>query len=293
MNKHVLLLGNGINDVTNKYKWVDLIIDLMNYLDIKNIHIDEKKPFPHLYEEIYLNNLKKSGVKESELKKFIAQNVKNLLPSELHQMIISLGFSDILTTNYDEVIENSFSTKIPSNMGIVKESLYSVFRHTIINNCKIWHLHGDINLPNSILLGYEQYSGQLQHIRNYVVSGTGNEYKNYKLPALMTQLKTGKVENSSWLDLFFTKDIHIIGLTLDFVETDLWWLLTYRARKKLKGKVKINNSITYYFPGKYTGSIQSKLEMLVADEVIVKPVGSKHDFDYYEKVFAEVASVMS
>lgn len=34
----------------------------------------------------------------------------------------------------------------------------------------------------------------------------------------------------SWIELFFNADIHILGLQLDFIETDLWWLLNKRAR---------------------------------------------------------------
>ena len=36
-------------------------------------------------------------------------------------------------------------------------------------------------------------------------------------------------EKKSWIDLFFTHDIYIVGLKLDTNEIDLWWLLTYRA----------------------------------------------------------------
>ena len=51
----------------------------------------------------------------------------------------------------------------------------------------------------------------------------------------------------SWLNLFFTHDIYIVGLTLDPCEIDIWWLLTYRAylyysndsglRKIMKNKI--------------------------------------------------------
>jgi hypothetical protein len=35
---------------------------------------------------------------------------------------------------------------------------------------------------------------------------------------------------SSWLELFLTHHIMVIGLELAFAEISLWWLLTYRAR---------------------------------------------------------------
>ncbi len=50
---------------------------------------------------------------------------------------------------------------------------------------------------------------------------------------------------ASWVDLFFTTDVHILGLGLGVVEMHLWWVLTYRARQmaeglELDGKVFFN-----------------------------------------------------
>jgi len=55
---------------------------------------------------------------------------------------------------------------------------------------------------------------------------------------------------SSWIDLFFTHDIYFIGLGLDFVEQDIWWLLNYRANVKkrfLAKGIEINNNLTYLY----------------------------------------------
>lgn len=66
----VILLGNGINRALNPYSWEDLIDDLIavsrfsKTLDIHN------KPFPLLYEEIYLNEARKSRIKEIEITEF-------------------------------------------------------------------------------------------------------------------------------------------------------------------------------------------------------------------------------
>lgn len=277
MKRPVLLVGNGINNVSKQYSWGDLIQDLIGFVGLDSL--DEKdKPFPLFYEEIYLSNLKAKKLEETRLKEFISENIKKIQPNEVHQKIISTGFSNIITTNYDYTIENSLGFTGPelSNEGVIKETVYSVFRHTEVNGAKIWHVHGEINLPRTILLGFEHYSGQLQQIRNYVVSGTGTSYK-IEFPALMALLERGSVGDRSWLDLIFTQDIHIIGLTFDFVETDLWWLITYRARKKLekgnpKHSVEINNEIKYYYPARLESSIQQKLDILSANEVTPIPV---------------------
>ena len=147
----------------------------------------------------------------------------------------------------------------------------------------MWHIHGELNRPNSILLGYEQYSGQLQQMRNYIALGTGDAYKK-QFPPLIKQLKKGKVDNNSWLDIFFTKDIHIIGLSLDFIELDLWWLLTFRARRVLEKRFSITNKIVYYYPQSLEKKIQNKLEILRANEVKTEAYGNAHNIEYYQDV---------
>jgi len=101
-------------------------------------------------------------------------------------------------------------------------------------------------------------------------------------------MKKGKVENNSWLDLFFQRDVHIIGLTLKFVELDLWWLITYRARRVLDRKFGIENRITYYYPGIYEDSMRSELEMFKANEISVKVVGKDHNEFYYSQVLDQI-----
>ena len=127
--------------------------------------------------------------------------------------------------------------------------------------------------------------GNYNYIRNYVVSGTGESYRNIEFPALVRLIPKNKIEGNSWLDLIFTENIHIIGLTLDFIESDLWWLLIFRARLILENKINIQNSITYYFPADYKNKIKSKLELLSANEVTTMPVEENpNNESYYYKI---------
>lgn len=74
-----------------------------------------------------------------------------------------------MTTNYDYTLQG---TNLLKNTGVVVERLYSVFRRNELNGTNYWHLHGEANQPMSINLGFEHYCGQLQNMRNYVVTGT-------------------------------------------------------------------------------------------------------------------------
>ena len=53
----VLLIGNDINNATGPYSWANLINGLMEYADATPPINTENKPFPMLYEEIYLLSL--------------------------------------------------------------------------------------------------------------------------------------------------------------------------------------------------------------------------------------------
>lgn len=281
-SKKVLLIGNGINDVTASYTWGDLIKDLISFAKSDRSIIQGRKPFPLLYEEIYLKVAKGIDKKEIEFKNFIAKKIKALKPSNVHKKIMSLNFENLLTTNYDYCLESSISTDNDyDNKGIIKESLYSVFRHTNANKSNIWHIHGEMRIAKTILLGYEHYSGMLQQMRNYIVSGTGDNYKSAKFPSLNFMLRHNKVEYASWLDFFFKKEVHIIGLSLSFAEIDLWWLLTYRARRKKR--LPINNQIYYYYPKSFEKRITDMLDLLQASDVITISLDIQHSIKYYDE----------
>lgn len=266
MKNKVFLVGNGINNIETTYTWAQLITDLVDYIGASGQIMLDEKPFPLLYEEIIVEAIKNRKRSESEVKGFIAERINKLQPNMIHQEILTSGVGNILTTNYDFTFEKQLTDTIHGlkNQGIVKESTYSIFRHYSFNDLKIWHIHGDSIYPGSITLGYEHYSGYLQQMRNYIVTGTGTSYKNIQLDSLMKRLKSRKKmkENHSWLDFFFLNDIYIIGLTLDFIELHLWWLLTFRQRAIITRRMKIANQIVYFYPNTLAEQIKPKLQLL-------------------------------
>ena len=155
MNKSTaLLIGNDINNATENYSWNELIKGLLDYAKIdKNINI-ENKPFPLLYEEIYLNSARLHNTSEIRIKKFIAAQTRKLKPNILHKEILDLGIENILTTNYDLSFEITSGIEIRKilNKGIIKEQLYNLFRFHKTENHKIWHIHGCQTNPKTITL---------------------------------------------------------------------------------------------------------------------------------------------
>lgn len=266
----VLLVGNGINNVRNRFAWKQLIQDLISHIGAAGQIAIRDKPFPLLYEEIFIEAVKYKGFSEKEIKEFIAGRISELKKGPIHEEVIKHNFQNILTTNYDYNLEKVKinDTSYMRNEGVVTEKTYNLFRHSKIGNTNIWHIHGECNLPSSITLGYEHYSGYLQQMRNYVVTGTGSSYKNVVFEPLKKRFQKGYIKSDSWVDFFFKKNIHILGFTFDFVEMHLWWIITYRARVKYEKNNSVGNKIIYYYPEKEAAKIQNKLDLLRSNDVI-------------------------
>ena len=252
-----VFVGNDINNLTDGQSWKDLVIDLAEYVGGAQQFDLDTEPFPLIYEQLYLIGMRNGKLKkESELKKRIANWACNIRHSNIHQRILNLGVEHIITPNYDFSIERASGVigKVPNRVSSYGESVYSLFRHYECNGQKIWHIHGDVAHPRSINLGYEQYSGSLHRMRDYVMTGKARpEIKE----ALMERLNRGDHTLNSWLDLFFTRNIHIFGFRFDLVEMHLWWLIAYRAKRIAtsrktstidRGQYYPRNQIAYYYP---------------------------------------------
>jgi hypothetical protein len=280
-----VLIGNGINNIAGKNSWESIIADIGSFCEIDfKIDDDRKRNFPILYEEIFLSAARRKKIKEPAIKERIAQWAKKVEQNPLHDFIRSLKTKNIITTNYDFSLEGEFPDK---NEGTIQERLYSVFRKYTVSKKNFWHVHGDCLYPQSINLGFEHYVGQTQNVRNYVATGTNYKSKKLLQRPLVARLKKKNLNDQSWVDLFFVSDLHIIGLTLDFIETDLWWLLTYRARLMVREVGLIENEIVYYIPEKYTKSAVTKIAMLEAAGVRVERI-PRVEYDYYEHIFSNL-----
>jgi hypothetical protein len=287
MTNTALLIGNDINNINKGTSWNDLLISIKNKYHVETLE-NGRKPFPMLYEEIFLSAIQQQHMDEKELKTFIADAVSNIQQNELHELIRELSVENIMTTNYDFSLAG---THPKEKTSLVNETTYSVFRQYHSLNKTYWHIHGDCNNPFSINLGYEHYCGQLQKMRDYVVNGPNYSAstKIYKA-SLIRRLQAGRqMALQSWIDLFFTTDIHIFGLSLDFVEIDLWWLLTYRARNKFyKKNTFIKNQIYYYIPYKYVKDSSDKIQLLRANDVKVEIIDEENKSKYYQKIINSI-----
>jgi hypothetical protein len=299
MKGAALFLGNDVHAVSGGYSWHKLIVDLIEYVGAQSSITPTKSHFPLLYEEIRAYSVNGRKKTESAIKEFIAERVKGLEGNDIHEKLLDLPFEHYLTTNYDFALERKANLPIKDliNDGKVGETRYSLFRKYRFKSKHLWHIHGEAKSAQTIALGFEQYSGYLQQMRNYVVSGTRGAYKNFRKAALVERLRKGEREINSWVDLFFLRDIHVVGFSYDLAEMHLWWLLTFRARRGREfwdKKLRIKNRIIYYVPSYYDLEGDAKIRFLRSLDVEVRKIeaedGNKRD--YYEAVLEQIGSAL-
>ncbi|WP_149029753.1 SIR2 family protein [Paraburkholderia fungorum] len=239
---HCLLVGNGFNRLSMQLSWQQLLSKLTTELGLGGqVAYHEQKPLSLLFEELCVRvpNFKTVRAAEHEVKKRIASLMESFPPHELLYPLV-VQFDSILTTNYDVSIEESLAGPLYYHQSTIPESRYSLFRKNDVGARQVWHIHGEASRPQSILLGYDQYAGYLQKIRNYVTNGLlPAESKSAQLIASARRLdenceNQGERQIFSWVDLFLRDHLHIVGLGFDFTEIDLWWLLVYKRRRDTK-----------------------------------------------------------
>lgn len=236
MNNKILLVGNGINLVSDKsVSWNDLLNRIAGTASTTHEEdIRNAKPFTLWFEEI----IRKSG--SSNIKNQISSYLDNYLVSnKYHSQLMDLGFDNILTTNYDYNLENSQPDEWHTNQS-AKETYYSLFRKNSCGQQNVWHIHGELKNSNSIMLGHDQYSGYLHKIRSFLTTGVPTEVKERKGQPYRSKFSgkkmKGKTDVISWVDLFLENEVHIVGFSFDYTENHLWNLLMYKEKLRKKGK---------------------------------------------------------
>lgn len=262
--RKVLLLGNGVNRIDNNYSWKNLMDDLLDQTGMANAIALEDKPFPLLYEELYLRLASYQAHPEVKIKELIAKLVRNVKANDLHRQAMKLNIDEILTTNYDYNLEATVHGGVKYSKVIppVKGSKYSVIRRRKAGTKVIWHIHGECAAPGSILLGYHQYAGYLQSIRNYVTVGL--KFKDLSFEPLTKRLRDGDNEIRTWIDHFFMSDVYILGLNMDFVEMHLWLLLNLRGRFYNNSTKPFLNKVVYMYPAPEAAAIKPRIDLLCA-----------------------------
>ncbi|EKP0305582.1 hypothetical protein [Aeromonas veronii] len=295
---NTLLFGNGINRLSDKnISWKKLLSSIKD----SNDFIDDKSPNTMVYERIIIEKHDSNSdllSHEYNTKNKIAKLLSDTDTSDIYIELYNLNFQNYITTNYDYAFINSV-LKLDEILTPIheysSEDVYSIRRRQRISNIKeleknIWQIHGEIRKPATIMLGLDHYCGSIGKISDYIKGSyryRENEKNIIESSIEDKILNNTPYTNSSWVELFFNSNIHIIGFDLDYSEIDLWWILNKRSRmirsSKLMGKIK--NKIVYHC----TDIDEEKKGIMSSMDIDVNIIKLNNDknYEFYYKQFIQ------
>jgi hypothetical protein len=280
--KTAYLFGNGINrrpDLPegDRYEWGNLLQNLnTQFIDgeIRNLNLPDedwmfKKEFPFVYDEI----VNRANDNERAIKEYIQEGISQLIPNNRYLDFSNLRCDEILTTNYDYLFERQLDQNwIRGPFARTDQSLYSLYRNHIANSKRIWHIHGEQDKRNSILLGFKHYVDYSSKVKERAQKCSNEIYNDlYDGP-------------KSWVDCFLTHDVNLVGIGMKFSEYPLWWLLAYRFYKSQQTKLKINNEIRFVIQESSLNENVNVIDAMKAYGVKILPIPSIDYNDFYKKV---------
>lgn len=244
---NTIFFGNGLNRISDSsVSWNKLLDKLKVDKPFRNNNL----PYTMVYERIFMEKHfpdESQKTDELSIKKHIAEEMKLQGSNHLFELLANMDFDNYLTTNYDYAFEQAI--KCEANK-LSTEEIYSLRRkreyQTVHGIKRLWNIHGEIEHPKSIMLGLDHYCGSLSKIDSYVKGKYTYSFEgeDKKVIPMLEKIKTKQFCHTSWIDLFFCSNVYIIGFSLNYSETDIWWLLNKRARFSAEGLV--NNKIFFY-----------------------------------------------
>ena len=291
MINSAILIGNGINRAKNNDAWGKMIEKLSNNCGCDAFDDKCHSNFSLEFERIYFSAVNAGKIKSKyDVKKVFASLIPVL---ELQRLVTSLPIENHITTNYDYYLEKSilsdYSRK--TTVPLTSEKKHSLFRKATIGGRYVWHIYGEQQNPASICLGYEHYCSYLVAMHSYLTKPNENISKT---PYIRYFMENETTEVSTWMTLFFTHDIYIVGLSLSFTEMDIWWLLNYRAQFFIDNPKYKKPNIYYYFPAINDSDLHDQLVVLNAMSVDLHPM-TIHEQDwskYYRDILLDIERVI-
>lgn len=254
-----LLIGNGINMPFDGKSWEDFLIDIATDKMKDKLLTAARSIFKDNEERTLKNAISKINCPFPLLAVLLTEdNINNSLRSVAYRWlsgsndgnspwnvtiseaqhdfitkILSLNIENIFTTNYTYELEmadiypSQFTREkrreMQGHTSLVPKAEIKYLLHTYLklenHGKKIWHIHGEIDKPNSMILGHYYYAKSIHKMES--------ELESHKI----TPNNRDK-DNESWLKLFLLSNIYCIGFSMDLSELDMWWLLNRKANEK-------------------------------------------------------------
>ena len=238
----VLLIGNGLT-YKNGVPWPELIrktarpdADVSRY-EREDTEGNRWFAVPNTVLTLAVSE---TGDRERHARYVEALEQKSYPENERIRELLAMSFDAVLTTNYTYELEAALLPKYPALSNDSKRKractieskqdrrfLLYTFNRVTEGGPDIWHIHGELRRPSSMVLSHDEYARLVHEILAYNKS-LRNKYVK----------ECNNLKFQSWIDYLVLGDVYILGLGMDFSEFDLWWLLGRRLRERCDcGKV--------------------------------------------------------
>ena len=231
----VLLLGNGILRLRGGVSWESLL---------SRIAVNDEIP-DHVLREIPLamrvEALCGADVEGARLRAAAEFEPTDACVTDTLRRLLRLPWDCVLTTNYTYEAESVLMGKDRFDREDRQRTLAcmdgSVYRKDNLHFCYImerkglpplpvWHIHGDLGRPESMILSYYSYAKAISRLQKY-----NRQLKNAFQDAVEARRM---VVPRSWTDWFILGDVYTVGFGYDFSEFDLWWAAERKARENAR-----------------------------------------------------------
>ncbi len=290
---NIILIGNGINRAFGSGKWGDLLGEIScNSFDGKKKENIENLSLP-LQAILMTEDNVDEGI-ELLAEELIKEKTNSPEQTAIIKNLLANSFDAVLTTNYTYEIERSINpdfncelkksckyrkTTIKSKQMEDRLGIYRYMSPAVSGNpVNVWHIHGEIGRPSSVVLGHYYYGEMIACIRNYI-------------PTLIRRYNglrnSGEYSPLSWIDYFMIGNVYIVGLGLDPSEMDLWWLINC---KKHYSNIFGCGKIHWFEPNlnKDENFAKQVLAKINGIECYTENVGKRGFKDYYLRVDEEI-----
>ena len=236
----VILFGNGLN-YQDESSWKEILRKSANEgVETGSFWDDDKLLIPNSVYSVATGS-EDDNERHRKLVKAFADYCYDDL--SILEVLTRINADAFLTTNYTydlesaivyHYFEKSKDTKSKKRFFISSANHYSEKYHVhtfnSIGGRSVWHLHGELDKPQSLVITLDEYLREIGKLLEYNKQ-VGNKYEE----------NSSSFSIKSWLDYFIIADVHILGLSMDFSELDLWWAINRRRRESGD-----NGQIYYY-----------------------------------------------
>ena len=231
----VLLLGNGILRLRGGVSWEALLA---------RIAVNDEIPDSVLRDiplAMRVEALCGADVEGARLRAAAEFEPTDACVTDTLRRLLRLPWDCVLTTNYTYEAESVLLGQDHFGKEDRRRTLAcmdgSVYRKDNLHFCYImerkglpplpvWHIHGDLGRPDSMILSYYSYAKAISRLQKY-----NRQLKNAFQDAVQARRL---VTPRSWSDWFILGDVYTVGFGYDFSEFDLWWAAERKARENAR-----------------------------------------------------------